>query len=58
MKIKLNKKKVKNLSLDSKTMVKDLTPQVAGGIYYSRRGQLGCGSWFACENPTDARNIK
>ncbi|WP_281561392.1 hypothetical protein [Thalassomonas sp. RHCl1] len=32
MKLKLNKKKLKNLSKDNKTIPAAMTPQVAGGI--------------------------
>ncbi|SFC92012.1 hypothetical protein [Pseudoalteromonas denitrificans] len=31
MKLKLNKKKLKNLSKDQKSLPADMTPQVAGG---------------------------
>ena len=31
MKLKLNKKKLKNLSKDSKVLPSDMTPQVGGG---------------------------
>ncbi|CAM4200659.1 MULTISPECIES: hypothetical protein [Pseudoalteromonas] len=56
MKLKLNKKKIKNLSNDSHKLQQEMTPQVAGGIYYSRAGQFGCGSWMFCELPTEAKN--
>ncbi|CAH9058039.1 hypothetical protein PSECIP111951_01789 [Pseudoalteromonas holothuriae] len=52
MKLKLNKKKIKNLTNDVNELPKDMTPQVAGG-FYSRRGQFGCGSWWRCQNPTE-----
>ncbi|MBE0368563.1 hypothetical protein J8L98_24270 [Pseudoalteromonas sp. MMG013] len=47
MKLKLNKKKVKNLSRDIKAIANDMTPQVAAGA----------GNWFTqerdfCEAPT------
>ncbi|WDE02111.1 MULTISPECIES: hypothetical protein [Thalassomonas] len=32
MKLKLNKKKLKNLSKDKKSLPAEMTPQVAGGI--------------------------
>ncbi|MEQ3512455.1 hypothetical protein ABMY35_03650 [Pseudoalteromonas sp. BZB3] len=32
MKLKLNKKKVKNLSLDNSQAVLEATPQIAGGV--------------------------
>ncbi|SFD57486.1 hypothetical protein [Pseudoalteromonas denitrificans] len=33
MKLKLNKKKLKNLSKDHQALPSDMTPQVGGGIY-------------------------
>ena len=38
MKLKLNKKKIKNLSKDNKTLPADMTPQIAGGF-----SAYGCG---------------
>jgi len=51
MKLKLNKKKIKNLSKDNKALPVDMTPQIGGGqrqrppIFYSIFG--GCDPWTA-----------
>ena len=34
MKLKLNKKKIKNLSKDRKSIPAEMTPQIAGGGYF------------------------
>lgn len=45
MKLKLNKKKLKNLTKDTKALPVDMTPQVAGGYTtyrtWSRDGDCG-----------------
>ncbi|AZZ95728.1 MULTISPECIES: hypothetical protein [Pseudoalteromonas] len=35
MKLVINKKKMKNLSINASTLVNDATPQVAGGLRYT-----------------------
>lgn len=42
MKLKLNKKKIKNLSKDTKAIPVELTPQVAGG-YMDAPRTMFCG---------------
>ena len=37
MKLKLNKKKIKNLSKDKHSLPANMTPQVAGGILWPTR---------------------
>ncbi|WDE12124.1 hypothetical protein [Thalassomonas haliotis] len=46
MKLKLNKKKLKNLSDDKKALPENMTPQVGGG--YTTRPW----TWY-CEEPTN-----
>lgn len=51
MKLKLNKKKIKNLSKDQKALPNDMTPQVAGGrVFESPTGGGDCQSnAFVCD---------
>ncbi|SFD52740.1 hypothetical protein SAMN02745724_04765 [Pseudoalteromonas denitrificans DSM 6059] len=45
MKINLKKKLLKNLSLNTKQLKQDATPQVAGGMYASSPHIKGCISY-------------
>ena len=58
MKLKLNKKKLKNLSKDSNVLPADMTPQVGGGtdlLSLQCNGTIGCGNLTTHE--PDARPI-
>ncbi len=44
MKLKLNKKKLKNLSKDNKALPMDMTPEVAGAAVITSRCTLWCHS--------------
>lgn len=48
MKIKLNKKKIKSLSDDKKTIPAEMTPQVAGGNGDEFTFAIGNGRQFTC----------
>ena len=52
MKLKLNKKKLKNLSKDHQSLPADITPQIGGGLDKERKPPFhsiwgGCDPWTA-----------
>ncbi len=49
MKLKLNKKKLKNLSKDNKVLPMEMTPQIGGG-----RGQGVCSGNVRCQMAAQA----
>jgi len=56
MKLKLNKKKLKNLSKDNKALPANMTPQVGGGCRAGGGGRLTldlvytCGMGYTCDD--------
>ncbi|MBE0366468.1 hypothetical protein J8L98_13420 [Pseudoalteromonas sp. MMG013] len=52
MKIKLNKKSLKQLDNSQHTLAKELTPQAAGGQYASSPYNAGCMSYQGLTCPT------